>query len=85
MIQVSDLIIYCIRKFLEIENGYCCKYPPETKNFYAQCYSLINDRIIKNKLEERGEGNKDIKRLNEYLREVQATHRTQWKKHYTLE
>ena len=84
MIQLSDLVIYCINKFIEIESGYRRNWDKDAKNFYAQCYSIINDRLAKRELEQRGEGSKDIKRLNEYLSEVRATHRTQWKKHYTL-
>ncbi|MDE0471247.1 MAG: hypothetical protein OXH57_04850, partial [Ekhidna sp.] len=71
-------------KFIEIESGYRRNWDKDAKNFYAQCYSIINDRLAKRELEQRGEGSKDIKRLNEYLSEVRATHRTQWKKHYTL-
>ena len=84
MIQLSDLVIYCTRKFIEIENGYRDNWIQNAKNFYAQCYSIINDRLAKIGLEERGERSRDIKRLNEYLSEVRATHRTQWKRHYTL-
>ena len=84
MIQLSDLIIYCTRKFLEIENGYRDEWNQNAKDFYAQCYDIIDTRIAKKTLEPRGERNRDIRRLNEYLGEVRATHRTQWKRHYTL-
>lgn len=84
MIQLSDLVIYCTRKFIEIENGYRDNWNQNAKDFYAQCYSIINDRLAKKGLEERGERSRDIKRLNEYLGEVRATHRTQWKRHYTF-
>ncbi|MCX7745241.1 MAG: hypothetical protein N2167_11840, partial [Flavobacteriales bacterium] len=81
MIQLSDLVIYCIRKFLEVENGYRDNWSQAAKDFYAQCYNIIDSRIAKKSLEPRREGNKDIRRLNEYLTKVRATHRTQWKKH----
>jgi hypothetical protein len=84
MIQLSDLVIYCTRKFLEVENGYRDTWNQAAKDFYAQCYNIIDSRIAKKSLALRREGNKDIRRLNEYISEVRATHRTQWKRHYTL-
>lgn len=85
MIQLSDLVIYCTRKFLELENGYRENWDQNAKDFYAQCYSIINDRLAKKGLEKRGEKKPEIIRLNEYLGEVRATPRTQWKRYYTLE
>lgn len=84
MIQLSDLVIYCTSKFIEIENGYRNYWKQDAKDFYAQCYSIINERLAKKGIEERGERSKDIIRLNQYIIEVRATHRAQWKKHYTL-
>lgn len=84
MIQLSDLVVFCVRKFLEVENGYRNNWQQVAKDFYAQCYNIIDGRISKKSLEERGEKSKEIKRLNQYLSEVRATHRTQWKRHYTL-
>jgi len=84
MIQLSDLIIFCVRKFLEIENGYRNGYNQAAKDFYAQCYNIIDRRIAKKALEQRGEGNREIRRLNDYISEVRSTHRAQWKRHYTI-
>lgn len=84
MIQLSDLIVYCIRKFLEIENGYRNNWNQTAKNFYAQSYNIVAGRVAKKSLEPRGEGSKEVKRLNDYLNEVRSTPRTQWKRHYTL-
>jgi len=84
MIQLSDLIVYCTRKFLEVENGYRNTWNQAAKDFYAQCYNIINERISKKALVERGERSREIKRLNEYIKEVRSTHRTQWKRNYTL-
>lgn len=35
MIQLSDLVVLCIRRFLEIELGYKQNVPEIFKNFYA--------------------------------------------------
>ena len=84
MIQLSDLIIYCIRKFLEVENGYRDNWKQDPKDFYAQCYNVIDSRVVKKSLENRGEKSKEIKRLNQYLVEVRSVHRSQWRRHYTI-
>lgn len=41
MIQVSDLVIFLVRKFLECENGYRPNWTEDAKNFFASCYSKI--------------------------------------------
>ncbi len=84
MVQLSDLIIYCIRNFLEIENGYKNNWSQEAKDFYAQCFSIINSRIVKKNLIDRNEGKKSIKRLNEFLKDVVAKPRRGWKGYYKL-
>ncbi|MFW6046478.1 MAG: DUF3800 domain-containing protein [Candidatus Woesearchaeota archaeon] len=84
MIQLSDLVVYCTRKFLEIENGYRNNWGKEAKDFYGQCYNIIADRIAKKSLVPRGERSDAIQRLNEYLGEVRSTPRTQWRRHYNL-
>jgi len=50
MIQLSDLAVVCARRFLEVEHGYRDDWPDEVKKFYAQCYSIIHDRIGKKAL-----------------------------------
>lgn len=46
MIQLSDLCIFLIRKFLEIENGYRDEYTPELKDIFRGFYRKINNRLI---------------------------------------
>lgn len=82
MIQISDLIIYCVRRFLELDAGHRDGWPPEAKHFYAQCYNRIVDRVARTSLVERG--GKEIKRLNEYLGEVRYLPRGQWRKRHGL-
>lgn len=45
MIQLSDLIIFLARKFLEMDNGYRPAWPDEAKAFYAGCYAKIIGRV----------------------------------------
>lgn len=82
MIQFSDLTAFCVRRFLEIECGYRDNWKPETKQFYAEAFSLIVDRQDKTTVEERD--GKNSSHLNTYLIEIRATPRPKWRKHYGL-
>ena len=44
---------FCTRKFLEVENGYRNGWNQAAKDFYAQCYQIIDSRIAKKTLIER--------------------------------
>lgn len=82
MIQFSDLVIYCIRRFVELENGYRNNWPVEAKQFYAECYSIIRDRLGRQTLVE--QNGKDMEKLNRYIEAVRIEPRTQWRRHYNM-
>ena len=46
MIQISDLGLFVIRKFLEIESGYKDNYSTEVKNIFREFYICIHLKII---------------------------------------
>jgi hypothetical protein len=46
LIQLSDLIIYTTRKFLECDNGYRENWSADAKNFYASCYDRVQKRML---------------------------------------
>lgn len=80
MVQLSDLIVFCSKKFLEIEAGYRSNWPEEVKQFYASCYLLIHKRIIwKNLINRQGRGFDDLNRL---LDEVRVKPSRNWKQKY---
>jgi hypothetical protein len=82
MIQLSDLVVLCTRRFLEIEHGYRGQWPDIVKNFYAECYSKINDRVAKKALVERkGRG---LESFNTYLGKIRCLPRRTWKRYYDL-
>lgn len=82
MIQLSDLVILCIRRFLEIEEGY--KNPPEiVKIFYANSYNTIYGRLKKKSIVERG-GN-GYGKLNDYLKLIQSKQKQNWKNRYGIQ
>jgi hypothetical protein len=80
MIQMSDLISLCIRRFLEIELGYKPSTPDIVKNFYAECFHRLLKRIKSKSLIDRK--GKNLDKLQAYLEAVQAKSSTQWRKRY---
>jgi len=46
MIQLSDIIVYCIRMFLETEHGHR-DLPENVKLFFAECYNKIYSRLLR--------------------------------------
>lgn len=83
MIQISDLVVFCIRRFLEIEHGHREAWSHEARNFYARCYDRIAARMPRQRLVRRGE--RGLGRLNEYLAEVQCQPIGQWRRRYELD
>ena len=45
-VQMSDLVIYIIRKYLEIENGYRDSASLVQKNGYREFYKIIHDKLV---------------------------------------
>jgi hypothetical protein len=82
MIQLSDLVSLCVRRFLEIDSGYHPQWTPQAIQFYAKAYALVVDRLDKVGIEQR-EG-RHSEHLNRYLAEIAATPRSRWRRHYGL-
>ena len=82
LVQLSDLIIYLTRKFLEYENGYREAWLPEARNFFASCYDKIIERALwKTLIEMKGQEEADAYKL---LTTCRSTHRQAWRKYYQL-
>jgi len=82
MVQLSDLVVFCPKKFLEIEGGYRSNYPGEVRKFFAECYKLINDKMPRKRLVER-KGRK-MNAVNQFLAAIQSKPVSRWKKRYSL-
>ena len=83
MIQISDLVALCLRRFLEIDKGYRDDWPDLVKTFYAECYKTIDARVRRKNIVERA--GKNSKSLNDFLTEIQCKPRTRWKTHYGVQ
>ncbi|MBP3063826.1 DUF3800 domain-containing protein [Pseudomonas chengduensis] len=82
MIQLSDLVALCIRRFLEIETGYKPNIPDIVKQFYGECFHKIDKRVkSKNIIERNG---RRLEHLNTYISGVQSKPSTQWRRAYGL-
>jgi hypothetical protein len=82
MIQLSDLVVLCVRRFLECELGYKPNMPEVVKNFYAECFTRITARTKAKKIIERT--GKNLAHLNSYLQAVQAKPAVQWRRKYAF-
>lgn len=82
MVQISDLVVYCARRFLELDAGYRDSWPEEAKRFYSQCFAVIDDRIVKKSLVPRP--GRDMRPFDSYLESVRATPRRRWKSKYKV-
>jgi len=83
MIQIADLVIFCIRKFLEAEYGYGSNWPQPAKDFFANCYNIIDRRLTFRKgIIDRPEPK--LKKLNKYILSVNLKPVGQWRRKYSL-
>jgi hypothetical protein len=82
MVQLSDLIVLCSKRFLEIEHGYRNGWPTEVKKYYAECYSLIHERIKRKRLVDRSGRGADS--INTYLSAVRCETNRTGKRRYDL-
>lgn len=82
MVQLSDLVVFCAKKFLEVDNGYRESYSQDAKRFYAECYSLIHDRIRRKSLVDRQ--GRSMGEMNRFLGEIQSKPVGQWKARYGI-
>lgn len=82
MIQLTDLSIYCIKKFLEMDRGYRDAWPQAAKDFYAQCFVMIYDRVPQKPILD--QPGRHAIGVNALLGRVTVRPRRGWKKFYRV-
>lgn len=82
MIQLSDLVGLCVRRFLEIELGYKNGVPNVVKEFYGECFNIIMKRVKSKSIVERK--GKHLDKLTSYVEVVQAKPALQWRRGYAF-
>jgi hypothetical protein len=82
MIQLTDLAIYCIKKFLEMDSGYRDAWPQPARVFYAQCFDKVYARVaLKPIVQQAGQ---QANGVNDLLTRVAVRPRHGWKAHHGL-
>lgn len=82
MVQLSDIVILCIRRFFEVEEGYKPDAPEVVKQFYAKCFlSLYGRTPMKTLAPHKGAGNR---RLNELLSTASCSPRRNVAQRYAI-
>ena len=82
MIQLSDLVIYCTKKFLELDRDYRDAWPQPAKDFYAQCFEKVYARVPQKPLVQ--QLGKHANGVNDLLGRVAVKPRHGWKGFYGL-
>ena len=82
MIQISDLVVFCVRKFLEIDSNNVSPPPPVVIEFYAKCFDMIYPQMKTKGVISRG--GHDLKPLNKCLTEVQILPSRSWRTKHGL-
>ena len=63
-VQLSDLVILCLRRYFEIEGGYRPDCPAVVQQFYAECFIRLHQRTpIKKLAEHKGASNAALNTL----------------------
>ncbi|MGQ1890440.1 DUF3800 domain-containing protein [Thermophagus sp. OGC60D27] len=76
MIQISDLLLFLTRKYLEIENGYKETLNSEIKNIFRDFYRKVNARLIYKKVQE--ESGRNSSYYNDFIKEISSTPSARW-------
>lgn len=82
MIQMSDLVVFCIKKFLEVDQGHGDAWPEAARQFFAQCYDRIHPRLIRTNLID--QAGLHARRINPVIQAAAVLPRRAWRTHYGL-
>lgn len=77
MIQLSDLLLFLTRKYLEIENGYRNEYSAQIKGIFRDFYKKIDDRLIFKKTQT--EKGRYSEYYNTFIETISSKPTTRWR------
>ncbi len=80
MVQLSDLAIYCVKKFFEMDCGYRPNWPDDARLFYARVFDKVYDRVIRKGFVTQ-EG-RHANGINQVLERCVVTPSRRWKQTY---
>jgi hypothetical protein len=76
MIQISDLLLYLTRKYLEIENGYKDDFSANVKNIFRDFYRKVNARLIYKRIQTETGRNSDY--YNNFIQDICSLPTARW-------
>lgn len=76
MIQLSDLLLFLTKKYLEIENGYRDIYPSHVKDTFREFYRKIHNRTLYKNLVL--EGNRNSQTYDTFLTDIFSKPSARW-------
>lgn len=82
MIQLADLVAYSVRRFLEAEHGYRPNWSDATTRFCAECYEVVDSRLLWKTATHRPEVTH--RALGPYLEDALLKPRNGWRSRYAL-
>lgn len=82
LIQLTDLVIFTARKFLECDNDYKPEWTDDARNFYASCYDRIIERVCWTNLIDAAGA--EEKGAHDILKLCNCTPKGKWKTRYQL-
>lgn len=82
MIQLSDLIVFLARRFMEIEKGYHPNWSTDACDFYASCYDQLITRVKRQKIVDRS--GRNMNEFTNFLKEIRCTPSKQWRRNFNI-
>jgi len=76
MIQISDLLLFLTRKYLEIENGYKDTLSADVKNIFRDFYRKVNDRLIYKRIQT--ETGRNSEYYNKFIQDICSLPTARW-------
>jgi len=76
MIQISDLLLYLTRKYLEIENDYKDDFSADVKNIFRDFYRKVNARLIYKRIQTETGRNSDY--YNNFIQDICSLPTARW-------
>lgn len=76
MIQLSDLLLFLTRKYLEIENGYKDTLSTNVKDVFRDFYRKINTRLIYRRVQQ--ESGRYSNHYNDFIKDIACLPSVRW-------
>lgn len=76
MIQITDLLLFVTRKYLEIENRYKDTSSTDVRNIFREFYRKVNDRLIYKRVQT--ETGRNSEYYNNFIHDICSLPTARW-------